>query len=128
MFFWFFPPGPQGSLDDLIFWYIFSIISNKDTKTLKRTNGGPGCSSLEGAFQENGVSKPPLGPYIRVLTELQPITWSWGQALPTQNEFSWTNLSSILFVEQPIGTGFSEGTPNIAVSMIDLLNKGVNIQ
>lgn len=78
LFFWFFPPGPEGSLDDLIFW----------------TNGGPGCSSLEGAFQENG-----------------PITWSWGQAKATQNEFSWTNLSSILFVEQPVGTGFSQGTP-----------------
>jgi carboxypeptidase D len=21
LFFWFFPPGPEGSLDDLIFWY-----------------------------------------------------------------------------------------------------------
>ncbi|KDQ52024.1 hypothetical protein JAAARDRAFT_40628 [Jaapia argillacea MUCL 33604] len=80
LFFWFFPPGPQGSLDDLIFW----------------TNGGPGCSSLEGFLQENG-----------------PITWSWGQALPTQNEYSWTNLSSMLWVEQPVGTGFSQGTPNI---------------
>ncbi|KAK7023508.1 hypothetical protein VNI00_016726 [Paramarasmius palmivorus] len=80
LFFWFFPPGPQGSLDDLIFW----------------TNGGPGCSSLEGLLQENG-----------------PFTWSWGQAKPTVNENSWTNLSSVLWVEQPIGTGFSQGTPNI---------------
>ncbi|EKM58970.1 uncharacterized protein PHACADRAFT_249107 [Phanerochaete carnosa HHB-10118-sp] len=80
LFFWFFPPGPQGSLDDLIFW----------------TNGGPGCSSLEGLLQENG-----------------PFSWSYGQAMPTQNQFSWTNLSSILFVEQPVGTGFSQGTPNI---------------
>jgi len=80
LFFWFFPPGPQGSLDDLIFW----------------TNGGPGCSSLEGLLQENG-----------------PFSWSWGQAVPTVNEFSWTNLSSILFVEQPVGTGFSQGTPDI---------------
>jgi len=80
LFFWFFPPGPQGSSDDLIFW----------------TNGGPGCSSLEGFLQENG-----------------PITWSWGQAKPTLNEFSWTNLSSVLWVEQPVGTGYSQGTPNI---------------
>lgn len=80
LFFWFFPPGPQGSLDDLIFW----------------TNGGPGCSSLEGLLQENG-----------------PFSWSWGQAKPTVNEFSWTNLSSVLWVEQPVGTGYSQGTPNI---------------
>ncbi|KAH9949179.1 Alpha/Beta hydrolase protein [Amylocystis lapponica] len=80
LFFWFFPPGPEGSLDDLIFW----------------TNGGPGCSSLEGALQENG-----------------PISWSTGQAKPTQNAYSWTNLSSILFVEQPVGTGYSQGVPNI---------------
>ncbi|KAH9910242.1 Alpha/Beta hydrolase protein, partial [Amylocystis lapponica] len=80
LFFWFFPPGPEGSLDDLIFW----------------TNGGPGCSSLEGALQENG-----------------PISWSYGQAKATKNEYSWSNLSSILYVEQPVGTGFSQGVPNI---------------
>ncbi|KAF5370183.1 hypothetical protein D9757_010630 [Collybiopsis confluens] len=80
LFFWFFPPGPEGSLDDLIFW----------------TNGGPGCSSLEGILQENG-----------------PFSWGYGQAKPTINDKSWTNLSSVLWVEQPVGTGFSQGTPNI---------------
>ncbi|KAH9963269.1 Alpha/Beta hydrolase protein [Russula dissimulans] len=79
LFFWFFPPGPEGCLDDLIFW----------------TNGGPGCSSLEGSFQENG-----------------PFTWQPGQALPTRNEWSWTNLSSMLYVEQPVGTGFTQGEPS----------------
>jgi carboxypeptidase D len=29
------------------------------------------------------------------------------------NEYSWTNLSSILYIEQPVGTGYSQGTPNI---------------
>ncbi|KAJ7661534.1 alpha/beta-hydrolase [Mycena polygramma] len=80
LFFWFFPPGPEGSLDDLIFW----------------TNGGPGCSSLEGFLQENG-----------------PFQWGVGTAKPIVNVNSWTNLSSMLWVEQPVGTGFSQGTPNI---------------
>ncbi|KAJ7083109.1 alpha/beta-hydrolase [Mycena belliarum] len=80
LFFWFFPPGPEGSLDDLIFW----------------TNGGPGCSSLEGLLQENG-----------------PFQWGFGQAGPTPNPNSWTNLSSMIWVEQPVGTGFSQGKPNI---------------
>jgi carboxypeptidase D len=29
------------------------------------------------------------------------------------NEYSWTNLSSMLYIEQPVGTGYSQGTPNI---------------
>ena len=45
----------------------------------------------------------------------QPVTWKPGQALPTQNEWSWTNLSSVLYVEQPVGTGFSQGTPTAKV-------------
>ncbi|KAI0002905.1 alpha/beta-hydrolase [Russula compacta] len=100
LFFWFFPPGPEGSLDDLIFW----------------TNGGPGCSSLEGSLEENG-----------------PFTWRHGQALPTQNEWSWTNLSSILYVEQPVGTGFSQGVPDandendVAAQLVGFLQQFLQI-
>ena len=43
----------------------------------------------------------------------QPFSWSWGRYKPTKNEYSWTNLSSVLYIEQPVGTGFSQGTPNI---------------
>ena len=43
----------------------------------------------------------------------QPFLWSAGQRKPTINEYSWTNLSSMLYVEQPVGTGFSQGVPNI---------------
>ncbi|KAF8520019.1 Alpha/Beta hydrolase protein [Hysterangium stoloniferum] len=100
LFFWFFPPGPQGSLDDLIFW----------------TNGGPGCSSLEGLLQENG-----------------PFSWAPGTAVPIVNDFSWTNLSSVIWIEQPVGTGFSQGTPNIrneddlAVQLVGFLQQFLEV-
>ncbi|KAJ7072612.1 alpha/beta-hydrolase [Mycena amicta] len=80
LFFWFWPTTDAANTKDLLFW----------------TNGGPGCSSLEGFLQENG-----------------PISWSWGQAEPTPNPFSWTRLAHMIWVEQPVGTGFSQGTPNI---------------
>ncbi|KAG7090999.1 hypothetical protein E1B28_010066 [Marasmius oreades] len=80
LFFWFWPTTDISHTKNLLFW----------------TNGGPGCSSLEGFLQENG-----------------PISWSWGQSEPTPNPFSWTRLSHVLWVEQPVGTGFSQGTPNI---------------
>lgn len=57
-------------------------------------NGGPGCSSLEGFLQETGL-----------------IQWTWGQFDPTINPYSWVNLTNMLWVEQPVGTGFSIGTP-----------------
>ncbi|KAF7315184.1 Carboxypeptidase [Mycena indigotica] len=80
LFFWFWPTTNASNTKDLIFW----------------TNGGPGCSSLEGFLQENG-----------------PISWSWGQAEPTPNPFAWNSLGHMIWVEQPVGTGFSQGTPNI---------------
>ncbi|CAE6369106.1 unnamed protein product [Rhizoctonia solani] len=80
LFFWFWPTTNQVHTDDLVFW----------------TNGGPGCSSLEGLLQENG-----------------PFTWPTGTAKPIRNQWAWTNLSHVLWVEQPVGTGFSQGIPNI---------------
>ncbi|KAG6889119.1 hypothetical protein C0995_003688 [Termitomyces sp. Mi166 len=47
------------------------------------------------------------------IPEGESCPWSWGQAKPTPNPWSWTNLSHVLWVEQPVGTGFTQGTPNI---------------
>jgi len=55
-------------------------------------NGGPGCSSLEGFFQENGL-----------------FVWQLGMYEPQINPYSWVNLTNVLWVEQPVGTGFSIG-------------------
>jgi carboxypeptidase D len=54
----------------------------------------PGCSSLEGLLQENG-----------------PFIWQYGTVKPVPNPYTWVNLTNVVWVEQPIGTGFSQGTP-----------------
>eukprot|EP01040_Poterioochromonas_malhamensis_P014955 gene14955-16649_t len=56
------------------------------------TNGGPGCSGMLGLFTE-------MGP-------LRPI--EDGQI--TRNPWTWTKLSSMVFLEQPAGVGFSYST------------------
>ena len=65
-------------------------------------NGGPGCSSLEGFFQENG-----------------PFTWQPGTLAPVSNPYSWVNLTNMLWVDQPVGTGFSTGNAT-ATSQFDI--------
>lgn len=57
-------------------------------------NGGPGCSSLIGFFQENGR-----------------FVWMPGTAAVALNPYSWVNLTNVLWVDQPVGVGFSQGEP-----------------
>lgn len=77
----------------------------KDTSILRtyshtddsaRLNGGPGCSSFIGLVQENG-----------------PFTWFPSAYRPVYNIFSWSQLSNVLYVDQPAGTGFSVGKPGV---------------
>lgn len=49
---------------------------------------------MEGILQENG-----------------PFLWQYGTFKPVENPWSWHKLTNVLWVEQPVGTGFSEGTP-----------------
>ncbi|KAJ3302481.1 Cell death protease, partial [Blyttiomyces sp. JEL0837] len=60
-------------------------------------NGGPGCSSLFGSFGENG-----------------PVKFDkTGQKLLV-NKYSWHTQANLLYVEQPVGTGFSFTTGSYA--------------
>lgn len=52
-------------------------------------NGGPGCSSLTGLFVE-------LGPSI-ISDEIKPVS----------NPYSWNSNASVIFLDQPVNTGFS---------------------
>ena len=55
-------------------------------------NGGPGCSSMEGAMSESGL--------YRINQYTSPPTLS-------QNLYSWNNITNNLFIEAPAGVGFS---------------------
>ncbi|SOV04770.1 probable serine-type carboxypeptidase f precursor [Ustilago sp. UG-2017a] len=80
----------------LYFWYFPTKNPKASNEITIWMNGGPGCSSLEGLSQENG-----------------PWSWQYGTYRPVPNPWTWQNLTNIVWVEQPVGTGFSQGKPNI---------------
>ena len=78
--------------------HIYFVVRGKsDSRT--------GCSSLDGFFHENG-----------------PVIWQAGTYRPVPNTYAWNNLTNMVFIEQPVGTGFSQGTPN-ATNEIDVANQ-----
>ena len=87
---------------ELYFWFVPSTNPNATDEITLWLNGGPGCSSLDGFLHENG-----------------PVVWQPGTYLPVPNTYSWTNLTNVVWVEQPVGTGYSQGTAN-ATSEIDV--------
>ncbi|CAI6333565.1 unnamed protein product [Periconia digitata] len=77
---------------ELYFWFFPSKNEEASDEITIWLNGGPGCSSLEGFLQENG-----------------PISWQYGTAHPVYNPWNWATLTNMVWVEQPVGTGFSKG-------------------
>ena len=64
-------------------------------------NGGPGCSSMDGALME-------IGPYrVREGGKLE------------YNNGSWDEFANLLFVDQPVGTGFSYVDTDSYLSELD---------
>lgn len=92
------PISNQRNASELYFWFFPSANPLAGDEIVIWLNGGPGCSSLEGLLQENG-----------------PFIWQYGTYLPVRNQYTWVNLTNMVWVEQPAGTGFSkvgaEGAP-----------------
>ncbi|GME26731.1 carboxypeptidase s1 [Neofusicoccum parvum] len=85
-----------GTNMNMWFWF-FEARSNPTTAPLAAWfNGGPGCSSMIGLFQENG-----------------PCHFVDGATEPSLNEYSWNSYANMLYIDQPIGVGFSYGTNDV---------------
>ncbi|CAG9767349.1 unnamed protein product [Ceutorhynchus assimilis] len=73
---------------NLFFWFFPSTNNYAKDPVLLWLQGGPGYSSLFGLFHENG-------PFI-VKNDTVSL-----------RKYSWNKFSSVLYIDQPVGTGFS---------------------
>ena len=78
LFFWYFPAQTKAYEAPLVLWL----------------QGGPGWPSMYGLFKENG-------PFL--------IGWDPKSQKPTllNNIYSWTKNHNMLYIDNPVGTGFS---------------------
>ena len=77
----------------LYFWKYHDnhVLPENENKTIFWLNGGPGCSSMDGALMEAGPFRVGDNGKIQL------------------NNGSWHKAGNIVFVDQPVGTGFSYG-------------------
>jgi carboxypeptidase C (cathepsin A) len=93
---------------DYLFYWFFGAQNNADTAPLIMwTNGGPGCTSMEGATTENG----PL-----TLLDIKESCSNGGANSKcdytlqlSSNTYAWNTNANLLYVDQPRNVGYSFG-------------------
>ncbi|KYK55290.1 Peptidase S10, serine carboxypeptidase [Drechmeria coniospora] len=104
----------SGYLDDeendkhIFYWFFESRNDPVNDPVALWLNGGPGCSSMVGLFDE-------LGPASIPEENLKPV----------RNPHSWNSNASIIFLDQPIGTGFSYSSSGKNVSSTAAASKDI---
>jgi cathepsin A (carboxypeptidase C) len=80
---------PMTEGDDMFYWLFRSKNAPETDPLVIWLTGGPGCASEIALFYENG-----------------PYTINNDMSL-NSNAYSWNKVSNLLYVDQPVGTGFS---------------------
>ncbi|KAJ5799157.1 uncharacterized protein N7518_001225 [Penicillium psychrosexuale] len=86
---------------NLFFWHFQNRHIANRQRTVIWLNGGPGCSSMDGALME-------VGPYR--LQDDHTLKY---------NEGRWDEFANLLFVDNPVGTGFSYANTNSYLHELD---------
>lgn len=79
----------ENTQKNIHYWLVESEINPESAPVVFWTNGGPGCSGLIGFMTEQGPFKPDSDNNL------------------IKNEWAWNKITNMVFVEQPIGVGFS---------------------
>ncbi|KAI1889967.1 hypothetical protein AGOR_G00168360 [Albula goreensis] len=74
----------------LHYWFVTSQRDPVKDPVVLWLNGGPGCSSLDGFLSENG-----------------PFHVDDDGSTLYENEFSWNKVANVLYLESPVGVGYS---------------------
>ncbi|KAF9524177.1 serine carboxypeptidase [Crepidotus variabilis] len=91
--------GDLTSTQSIWFWF-FAARKNPDTAPLALWfNGGPGSSSMIGLFQEHGP--------CRIKNDSSTVVL---------NPTSWNTEANVLYIDQPVGVGFSHGDTVVGTS------------
>ncbi|CAN7067955.1 unnamed protein product [Brassica rapa subsp. trilocularis] len=79
----------------LFYYFIKSERNPKEDPLLLWLTGGPGCSAVSALLFENGPVKFRVEGY------------NGGTPTLLSTTYSWTKIASIIYLDQPVGTGFS---------------------
>ncbi|XP_016077741.1 PREDICTED: probable serine carboxypeptidase CPVL [Miniopterus natalensis] len=74
---------------NLFFWFFPALVDSENAPVVLWLQGGPGGSSMFGLFVEHGPYMVTKNMTLRI------------------RDFPWTNTLSMLYIDNPVGTGFS---------------------
>ena len=78
-----------GTEKQIHYWFVEAEVNPETAPVVFWTNGGPGCSGLIGFLTEQGPFRPDA------------------DGLLQENPYAWNRIANMVFLEQPVGVGFS---------------------